>query len=325
MTIAQGAPGVFSMNGMGTGTGAMLHGTMWQPGPFSTTTGGQTTPVSIYVTGLDPSTKPVVSLGGMPAEVTWFGNAPGYAGLQQININLPMGAAGVGRVPVTVTSAGQTSNVTYMTVLPTTAMMQGMPGWGGGMMMQDNAQRGHEMSYLALNPVNGTALVTDENDDAVRVISPDSQATQATITLPSGSQAHAIAVNAMGTLAGVGLAAKASVALIDLAQNKVIAVVGVGNYPSHLAFSGTNLLVTNGASGNVSVVDTNSRTVTQTIKVGFGPSGIAVANNMAIVANLQADRYRRSILRTLQSRRFHSRPARCLTKLPSLPRSIRRS
>ena len=98
--------------------------------------------------------KPVVSIGGMPADVTWYGDAPGYAGLQQININMPAGAAGAGRVPVTVTSAGQTSNVTYMTVLPTTSMMQGVPGWGGGMMIQDNAPRGHEISDLAFNPAN---------------------------------------------------------------------------------------------------------------------------------------------------------------------------
>ncbi len=31
--------------------------------------------------------------------------------------------------------------------------------------------RGHEMSYMAFNAANNTALVTDENDDVVRVIS----------------------------------------------------------------------------------------------------------------------------------------------------------
>ena len=70
------------------------------------------------MTGLDLSSPPTVSVGGMAANVMWYGNAPGYVGLQQINVNLPPGVAGVGRIPVTVTSNGQTSNVTFMEVLP---------------------------------------------------------------------------------------------------------------------------------------------------------------------------------------------------------------
>jgi uncharacterized protein (TIGR03437 family) len=287
MMIGPSGPGVFALNGMGMGEGAMLHATMWQLGPWSATTNGQPTPIAMYVTGLDLSTKPTVLIGGMPAEVTWAGNVSVYPGLQQINIVLPAGAAGAGRAPVTVVSNGQTSNVTFMHLLPTTAMMQGMPGWDPGMMMGENMARGHELSYLALNPSNNTALVTDENDDAVRVISLDSNTTTATITLPAGSQAHAIAVNASGTLAAAVLSAKASVALIDLTGNKVSSVIGTGYYPSRVAFSGTNLLVTNEAGGSVSVVDTGTHAITQTIPVGFGPSGIAATANLAVVANMQ--------------------------------------
>ena len=281
-------PGMFTLNGMGMGEGAMLNATMGQMGPFSTTTNGQPTYVSMYVTGLDPSTTPTVTIGGIPVDVMWFGNAPGYAGLQQINLMLPSGMAGVGRAPVTVTSNGQASNVTFMHVLPTAAMMQGMPGWGQGMTMGENMARGHEMSYMAFNAVNSTALITDENDDVVRIISLASNSTTGTITLPSGSQAHAIAVNATGTIAAVGLSAKASVALIDLSQNKVLSVVGTGYYPSRVAFSGSNVLVTNAGSGTVSVIDTASKTVAQTVNVGLGASGIAVAGNTAVVANMQA-------------------------------------
>lgn len=287
MMIGPSGPGVFALNGMGVGEGAMLHATMWQLGPFSTTTKGQPTPLALYVTGLDLSTNPTVLIGGMPAEVTWSGNVPQYPGLQQINIILPAGAAGAGRAPVTVISHGQSSNVTFMHLLPTTAMMQGMPGWDQGMMMGENMARGHELSYVALNPSNKTALVTDENDDAVRVISLDSNATTATITLPAGSQAHAIAVNASGTLAAAVLSAKASVALIDLTGNKVSSVIGTGYYPSRVAFSGTNLLVTNEAGAAVSVIDTGTHAITQTIPVGFGPSGIAATADLAVIANIQ--------------------------------------
>jgi uncharacterized protein (TIGR03437 family) len=288
VTAGVAGPGMFALNGMGMGEGAMLNGTMWQMGPFSTTTNGQPTYVAIYMTGLDLSTKPGVTIGGVPVDVMWFGNAPGYAGLQQINITLPAGMAGVGRAPVMVTSNGQNSNVTFMHVLPTTAMMQGMPGWGQGMMVGENTSRGHEMSYMVFNAANGTALVTDENDDVVRIISMASGSTTATITLPSGSQAHAIAVNAAGNLAAVGLSAKNSIAMIDLSQNKLVSVVGTGYYPSQLAFSGSNLLVTNSASGTVSVIDSASGTITQTVNVGLGASGIAVAGSTAVVANMGA-------------------------------------
>lgn len=141
---------------------------------------------------------------------------------------------------------------------------------------------------MAFNASSNTALVTDENDDVVRVISLSSSSTTATITLPSGSQAHGIAVNAAGNLAAVALSAKASVAIIDLSQNKVKSVTGTGYYPSRLAFSGSNLLVTNSASGTVSVIDSSSGTITQTVNVGLGASGIAVAGNTAVVANMQA-------------------------------------
>lgn len=287
MRIGPAGPGIFAVNGMGVGEGAMLHGTMWRRGPFSATTAGQPTPISIFVTGLDLTAKPVVAVGGIPVEVLWFGEAPGYPGLQQINIMLPSGMAGVGRVPVTVTSGGQTSNVVFVNILPTTAMMQGMPGWAPGMVVQENMRRGHEASYLAFNPANNTVLVTDEDDDAVRVISLASKSVVATITLPDGAEAHALAVNEAGTLAAVALSAKASVALIDLTRNTVTSVIGTGYFPSRLVFSGASLLVTNTASGTVSVIDTGSRSVTRTIPVGFGPFGIAAGAGVAVVANMQ--------------------------------------
>lgn len=287
MTIGPAGPGMFALNGMGMGNGAMLLSTTWQMGPFSTTTNGQPTPVSMFVTGMDLSVKPVVTVGGVPVDVMFYGSAPGYPGLQQINVMLPANMAGVGRIPAMITSDGQSSNVTFMSILPTTAMMQGMPGWGSGMTVGENMPRAAEMSSLAVNPSNNTVLVTDEAGDALRVISLSSKTTIATIGLPKGSQAGAVAVNASGTLAAVALTETGSIALVDLVQNQVTGVIGTGYYACRLAFSGTNLLVTNGASGTVAVIDTNARQVARTVNVGFGPSGIAVAGNLAVVANMQ--------------------------------------
>ena len=288
LTVGAAGPGVFTALGSGMGMGAMLLGTNFTMVPFSPTTNGQPTPVSIFLTGLDLSTPRQVSLGGMMMNVSWFGNAPGYVGLQQINVTVPAAAGGAGRAPVIVTSGGVNSNVTFMHLLPTNAMMQGMPGWGSGMMVNENMRRPREASFMAYNGANNTVLLTDEDDDAVRVLTLGDTSATVTITLPSGSQGHEIAVNSTGTMAAASLSALNSVALIDLTKNQVTSVVGTGTYPSGLAFAGTNLLVSNGGSGNVTVIDTGSATVTQTVPVGFGPSGIAAFGNTAVVANTQA-------------------------------------
>ena len=82
----------------------------------------------------------------------------------------------------------------------------------------------------------------------------------------------------------MALSNQASVALIDLAQNQAVAVIGTGYYPSHVAFSGTKLLVTNGRSGTVSVIDSNARVV---LPAGSRPHEVALsasANKAVITA-----------------------------------------
>ncbi len=287
VVIAPAAPGVFAMTGMGMGDGAILHGYLWRPGPFSAMTDSQPTPLAIFLTGLDLTVKPVVTIGGVPMEVLWFGNAPGLPGLQQINILLPADLAGVGRVPVVITSNGQASNVIFIRILPTGSMLEGMPGHGDKT-VRENERRGRDMSAMALNAVNNTVLAADEDDDSVRVISLNTKTTIATIALPDGSEPRALAVNQAGTFAAVALAGKGSVAIIDLGTNKLTGVVGSGNYTSHVAFAGANLLATNGANGTVVVIDPATRQITKTYTVGFGPSGIAANATTAVVANMQA-------------------------------------
>src|SRR5260370_1880057 len=83
MMAGPAGPGTFALNGMGMGEGAMLNATMGQMGPFSTTTNGQPTYVSIYATGLDPLTTPTVTIDGMPVDRICIRNAPPYPARQQ--------------------------------------------------------------------------------------------------------------------------------------------------------------------------------------------------------------------------------------------------
>jgi uncharacterized protein (TIGR03437 family) len=77
--IEDAVPAVFTMDGSGTGAAAAIR-----TGNF----------VSLYLTGLGKSTAaPTVTLNGIPALVTYAGPAPGFPGLDQINIQLPPGTA----------------------------------------------------------------------------------------------------------------------------------------------------------------------------------------------------------------------------------------
>ncbi|HEV1287139.1 MAG TPA: hypothetical protein VNU44_17600, partial [Bryobacteraceae bacterium] len=141
VTIADLGPAIFSMSGDGTGQGAVVvasSGVLAAPvGAFP---GSQPVArgdfLAIYCTGLGavnntpadgapaPSSSPFattlatpgVTIGGMPAAVSYSGLAPGLVGLYQVNVQVPNNAPTGDAVNLTISVGSLTSNTVTVAV-----------------------------------------------------------------------------------------------------------------------------------------------------------------------------------------------------------------
>ena len=136
VNLAPFAPGIFAINGRGYGQGAILDASYRLVDATNPTTPGAV--VQIYCTGLgavtnqpatgapapnDPLamtiTLPRVVIGNAPAKVQFSGLAPGYAGLYQVNAEVPAEAARGVAVSVTILVGEVVSNtVTIAIAIP---------------------------------------------------------------------------------------------------------------------------------------------------------------------------------------------------------------
>jgi uncharacterized protein (TIGR03437 family) len=270
---ANSSPGIFSLFGTGTRDGAIQNGVTYQLGPFTPTTNGAPTFLTIYTTGLDLSTPPTVTIGGVTVPVTFYGATPCCPALQQVNVKLTQGVAGAGRVELAINSGGKISNIVEVVILPN-------PGQGPFPPSGENQARSREVSNIAYIPLTSLALVTDENDDLVRVIDVQKRQVTRTMTLPEGAQPVAIAVNGSGTLAVVAERDRGKVAILNLIDYVVSAEVVVGSGPTDVSIAANTAVVANQDSDTASIIDLTTNHVT-TVNVGRGPRGVAADSTLA--------------------------------------------
>jgi uncharacterized protein (TIGR03437 family) len=127
------APGIFAINGQGSGQGAVLDASYRLVDATNPATTGAV--VQIYCTGLGavtnqpttgaaaPSdllamttTVPRVTIGNAPAKVQFSGLAPGYAGIYQVNAEVPKEASRGVAVDVIISMGEATSNTVTIAV-----------------------------------------------------------------------------------------------------------------------------------------------------------------------------------------------------------------
>jgi uncharacterized protein (TIGR03437 family) len=134
MQVQNTAAGIFTANASGSGPGSILNAVTYAGAPFLVVTSAnagtdQRTRLAIYATGVryagNPSHDPTVTnaasyvqAAGLDAAgnrysfaVEYAGAAPGYFGLDQVNIVLPAELDGAGTVSLTLTAELSSSNV----------------------------------------------------------------------------------------------------------------------------------------------------------------------------------------------------------------------
>lgn len=141
VAMALFAPGLFAANSAGSGQGAILISATGEvAAPTGSVPGRAARAVkrgeflSIYCTGLGPvsnrpatgarspssplseSLAPAVTIGGVPANVTFSGLAPSFVALYQVNVQVPDNAPPGNAVPVVLAIGGVTSNAVTIAV-----------------------------------------------------------------------------------------------------------------------------------------------------------------------------------------------------------------
>ena len=114
--ISTSAPGLFSLNQGGDGPGIIVHADNFRL-VSETEPARRGENLSILCTGLGAnSVEPTVTVGGFSAQVTWSGPMPGFPGVDQVNIQVPIDAPRGVSVPLQMSAGNSTSNTVTIVI-----------------------------------------------------------------------------------------------------------------------------------------------------------------------------------------------------------------
>ncbi|HEY1760735.1 MAG TPA: LamG-like jellyroll fold domain-containing protein [Bryobacteraceae bacterium] len=158
VSIAQFAPGIFSMNSQGTGQGAIVDNSTGLVVDASNPASPGATYLQIYCTGLGPVTNqpptgspapsspyaetttiPIVTIGGVAAPVLFSGLAPGGVGEYVVNVQVPPGAPAGSAVPVVISIGGVSSNSVTIALNPGAVVTGGTPNSADTIVITDES------------------------------------------------------------------------------------------------------------------------------------------------------------------------------------------
>jgi uncharacterized protein (TIGR03437 family) len=122
LNVTDASPGIFTLASNGQGQGAILNQDNSLNGIPQLIAGANPAPrgsvIQIFATGAGVFTvvQPVVTIAGVNAPVQFSGMAPGYPGVWQINVQVPLTVATGNAVPLIVKTGSASSNTVTMAV-----------------------------------------------------------------------------------------------------------------------------------------------------------------------------------------------------------------
>ena len=144
-SVQAAVPGIYTQNLQGTGPGAILNqdgitvngpGTLaakgsvvsvYMTGEGQTSPGGSTgaiAPINVPAPWKQPVLKATATIGGLPAQVQYYGSAPGLvSGVMQVNVQIPANAPS-GALPIVITLTDPNSGSSYSTQGQVTVSVQ---------------------------------------------------------------------------------------------------------------------------------------------------------------------------------------------------------
>jgi YVTN family beta-propeller protein len=135
----------------------------------------------------------------------------------------------------------------------------------------DEIEVGEHPAHVVADPAGKYALVTNSEDNDVRMVDLTGDSEQ--VTIPTGEFPHGLRISPDGREAYVANVKDGTVSVLDLAGAKEIARIRVGEAPVQVGFTpdGGQVFVSLRDEDKVAVIDTATRKVLGRIAVGDGP------------------------------------------------------